>query len=108
MSLDQREFKRRDISLQVKYGTTGEFVDDYTANISIGGCFVNSDQDFSLGQQFPLSLFLPNGQEIKTDATVRWVSPSSDFPGIGVQFQIISSADKKLIAELVTSESSCS
>ena len=104
MSLEQRQHQRRDISLQVKYRTTGEFVDDYTANISIGGCFVKSDQDFTLGQQFPMSLFLPNGLEIKTNATVRWVSPSTEFPGVGVQFEVLSKSDRSLIAELVTTE----
>ena len=104
MSLEQRQYQRRDICLQVKYGTTREFVDDYTANISIGGCFVNSDQKFTLGQQFPMSLILPNGHEIKTDAIVRWVSPSSEFPGVGVQFEVLSKSDRTLIANVVSTE----
>ena len=39
MSSDMRQFTRKDIQLKVLYKSITNFLNDYTANISIGGCF---------------------------------------------------------------------
>lgn len=101
MSIDKRQHKRHAISLKVRYPSLDDFIEDYTANISIGGCFLQSTQVFEMGQTFELTLQLPDGHEIQTQAVVRWISTDSEFSGVGVQFVVISQRDQRLIERLV-------
>lgn len=103
MSIDKRQHTRHAISLKVRYPSLNDFIEDYTANISIGGCFLHSMQVFEMGQTFDLTLQLPDGYEIQTQAVVRWVSTDSGFAGVGVQFVVISRRDQRLIERLVGS-----
>ena len=103
MSIDKRQHVRQSISLKVRYPSLDEFLEDYTANISIGGCFLQSQQSFEQGQQLELTLELPDGHEIQTQAVVRWVSTEPNFTGVGVQFVVISKRDQRLIARLIES-----
>ena len=101
MSIDKRQHPRHAISLRVRYPSLNEFIEDYTANISIGGCFLQSAQTFELGQTFDLTLQLPDGHEIPTQAVVRWISTETQFSGVGVQFVVISKRDQRLIERLI-------
>ena len=48
-----------------------KLLNDYTANISIGGCFLSTKQPFSLGETIELAMILPTGQSINaTDGTM--------------------------------------
>ena len=103
MSIDKRRFERKDIQLKVVYRSITNFLDDYTANISIGGCFLASHQPFKMGDSLELAMVLPNGQSINATGIVRWVSNDANFPGVGVQFTVISDRDKRLIEKLLAS-----
>ena len=46
MSIDKRQFERKDIQAQSGVSKHYNFLDDYTANISIGGCFLSTQQSF--------------------------------------------------------------
>ena len=102
MSIDKRQFERKDIQLKVVYRSITSFIDDYTANISIGGCFLSTQQPFSLGETIELAMILPTGQSINATGIVRWVSTDSNFPGVGVQFTVLSNQDKRLIQEVLS------
>ena len=102
MSIDKRQFERKDIQLRVVYRSITNFLDDYTANISIGGCFLSTQQPFSMGETVELAMILPTGQSINTTGVVRWVSTDTKFPGVGVQFTVLSNRDKRLIQQLVS------
>ena len=102
MSIDKRQHERRSIELKVVYRSITNFLDDYTANISIGGCFLSTQQPFSMGQTVELALILPTGQSINATSVVRWVSNDGDFPGVGVQFTLLSERDRRMIEQLVS------
>ena len=80
MSIDKRQHERRDIQLKVVYRSITN-LDDYTANISIGGCFLATQQAFSMGETIELALILPTGQSINATGIVRWISNDGEFPG---------------------------
>ena len=80
MSIDKRQFERKDIQLKVVYRSITNFLDDYTANISIGGCFLSTQQSFSMGETVGSAMILPTGQIINATGIVRWVSTDSKFP----------------------------
>ena len=102
MSIDKRQHERRSIELKVVYRSITNFLDDYTANISIGGCFLSTQQPFSMGQTVELALILPTGQSINATSIVRWVSNDGEFPGVGVQFTLLSERDRRMIEQLVS------
>ena len=105
MSIDKREHERRDIQLKVVYRSITNFLDDYTANISIGGCFLLTQQPFSMGQTVELDLVLPTGQSVHATGVIRWVSNDGKFPGVGVQFTLLSQRDKRMIERIVSDNS---
>lgn len=102
MSIDKRQHKRKDIQLKVVYRSITNFLDDYTANISIGGCFLSTQQPFSMGETVELAMVLPTGQNINATGIVRWVSNDGQFPGVGVQFTLLSERDKRMIERIVS------
>lgn len=104
MSINKRQHERRDIELKVLYKSITNFLNDYTANISIGGCFLNTQQQFEMGQDIELILVLPSGQDIHATGVVRWVSSDAKFPGVGVQFTVLSERDRELIETLVSEQ----
>ena len=106
MSIDKRQFERKDIQLKVVYRSITNFLDDYTANISIGGCFLSTQQSFSLGETIELAMILPTGQSINATGVVRWVCTDAKFPGVGVQFTVLSNRDKRMIEQLVSANDS--
>ena len=108
MSIDQREFPRIPLSIQVRYTAFGDFVIDYTGNISLGGCFIENKEGLSLqeGQEFDLVLMLPilnedRSDEVHARAIVRWVSTQSTNPGVGVQFTL-QDEDQAKISQLIS------
>lgn len=94
----------KDIRLKVVYRSTTNFLNDYTANISIGGCFLSTQQPFKMGETIELALVLPTGQSINATGVVRWIATDSAFPGVGVQFTVLSDRDKRLIERLLSKQ----
>ena len=99
--MNYHEEDSKEIRLKVVYRSTTNFLNDYTANISIGGCFLSTKQPFSLGETIELAMILPTGQSINATGVVRWVSTDAKFPGVGVQFTVLSNRDKRLIQQLL-------
>jgi len=85
---EQRTETRLAIRLQVEYDALDEFLDDYTANLSLGGMFVERDEPFPVGTRFKLRLRVPHRERpIETFGTVRWVNNAEHgTPGMGIQF----------------------
>ena len=55
-----------------------------------------------MGETVELAMILPTGQSINATGIVRWVSTDSKFPGVGVQFTVLSNRDKRMIEQLVS------
>ena len=99
--MNYHEEDSKDIRLKVVYRSTTNFLNDYTANISIGGCFLSTQQPFKIGDTIELAMILPTGQSINATGVVRWVSNDGDFPGVGVQFTVLAERDRRMIEQLV-------
>lgn len=95
------EENSKDIRLKVVYRSTTNFLNDYTANISIGGCFLSTQQPFKMGETIELALILPSARSINATAVVQWTSTDPEFPGVGVRFTVLSERDKNLIVQLL-------
>ena len=95
MAGERRAQDRRPIRLRVEYECLEDFLTDYSANLSIGGMFIETQRPLSLGTCFHLRFFLPGFDDpVDTDAEVRWViNEDAEGPipsGMGVRFEGLS------------------
>lgn len=72
-------------------------------DLSVGGASLFTKQPFETGQELRLGVNLPDGSEINTHATVRWVKavPEKDAYASGVQFMHVSAKDSKKLVKFL-------
>ena len=97
---DKRRHDRQPIMLVVEYEGADDMVADYTENLSSGGTFVNTSNDFAIGTEITLALSFPGLLEhITIDAIVRWAqSGADDVRGVGLEFTDHGAARERLDA----------
>ena len=69
-----------------------------TSDLSEGGCFVDTFGEASVGDVITFELQLPNGEWMKIQGEVTFVSPRAGF---GVRFTNMAEADRKKMEWLV-------
>lgn len=96
-----RGHRRKRCLIAVTYRSgTGNF-QDYILDISNVGVFIETDRQFTVGQEMVLSFKLPNYQQpLKLDAAVAWVGRK----GIGVRFRQLSSYQEEIIRSFIEKE----
>lgn len=105
---DQRRNGRRlPLEVEIEYESTEDFLTDYTANISLGGMFIKTNNPLELDTRFRLSFRLPTEDRvIETIAVVRWrVAPGAAgpmTPGMGVRFETLSPADRRAVDKMLS------
>ena len=103
---DRRLQRRLPIRITVSYEHMADFLTDYTANMSIGGMFIETGDPLAVGTRFHLRFSVPRSEfPIATVAEVRWVQVqkpgSRQIPGMGVRFDSLSDADRARVHELL-------
>ena len=106
LSIERRTNRRLPIRVLVEYESTEDFLFDYTANISIGGMFIRTNEPLEMGTRFRMRFRLPDRKKlIETYAVVRWVVSPADpgmmEPGMGVQFDDLAPKDFRDVQELI-------
>jgi len=105
---DERRFERRlPIRITVEYEDTEDFLTDYTANLSIGGMFIETKEPLAVGTRFRLRFSVPEREDpIDTVAEVRWSQPASRTspmaPGMGVRFEELSRDDMAAVQAMLS------
>ena len=106
-SSERRDTRRLPIQRQVHYESLDDFLDDVTANISVGGMFIRTDSPLEVGTSFRLRFTLPdNDSPIDAVGEVRWVVPPNSasgrlIAGMGVCFAELSDADRRRIERML-------
>ena len=108
MNNERRAQDRLPIRLRVEYECLEDFLTDYSANVSIGGMFIETARPLPLGTRFRLRFHLPGFAEpVDTEAEVRWVLEDADpgpLPtGMGVCFEGMSPELQSKISALLQS-----
>ncbi len=103
---DRRYQRRLPVRITVEYKEMEDFLTDYTANLSIGGMFIETDEPLGVGTHFRLRFSVPNREApIDTVAEVRWAqgktAGSPMAPGMGVRFQELSPADQTAVQDML-------
>ena len=90
------------LRIKVEYERLDDFLDDYTANMSMGGMFVRSEQPLPIDTTFRLRFRLPaRSSLIEATAKVQWVvepgDPTGLEAGMGIQFDGLAASDERAI-----------
>jgi uncharacterized protein (TIGR02266 family) len=93
--------------LSLTYKDRQAFVKAYTANMSIDGFFIKTENPLSPGDQFLLKLQLPEAPDaIQINCDAIWARKKEQSqpgrpPGMGVKFREISKRDHKFLEEYI-------
>ena len=99
---DKRIHRRVPFVLRVAYGG-GARAWDATENVSEGGLFIQTDQDFEVGEVVPVSLSFPGLLDpVEILGIVAWVRASRDGHPSGVGIRVEGAADRKRLERLVS------
>ncbi len=105
MSDQRRQEKRVSAVIKVTYESAGAMRAEYTENISRGGLFVVTDEEFEIGQRLELHLCCAGARRsIRVPGEVRWMGDKGMPPkrGVGVKFLLDDPVVKARIETLVS------
>jgi len=109
MSSESRIHNRRPLRLQLNYrdATGGNFLYEYSSNISKGGIFIETDTPMPSGASLVVRFQPPGaGEPIEIEGTVVWVNPFEEGddnpnPGMGIQWSNLDEEMRATIASIV-------
>ncbi|NJD57739.1 MAG: TIGR02266 family protein [Nitrospirae bacterium] len=111
-SSEQRREKRCPLTLKVSYTTYGQFIDEYTKNVSRGGMFIRTKRPHQVKDVVELLLHvpgLPDPVHIKGEiAHVNIVNAPDEEAGVGVKFIDIDDTSRQALITFIKSQDSCS
>jgi uncharacterized protein (TIGR02266 family) len=100
----RRSFPRYAASLQVRLNSVDDLRLLYTRNVSKGGLYFDTSQDFAEGTALKVAVVHPKTHEqFPLEAVVRWRNTSAD-PGLGLEFVQLSDERREEFFEFVRSE----
>lgn len=104
--MEQRTLRRLPIRVLVEYEHVEDFLNDYTANISVGGMFIKTEKPLEVGTRFRLRFRVPGKKRpIETYGEVRWAMPPEDAgpmtAGMGVRFDPLSASDARHVRDMI-------
>jgi len=110
MADDRRSAERHPLRTRMDYrdATGGNFLYEYTQNISAGGIFIETREPLEVGTVVEMRFQPPGADEpIEVTGKVMWINPyreNSDDnpnPGMGIQFEDITEETKEQLADVV-------
>jgi uncharacterized protein (TIGR02266 family) len=104
--MDRRIASRLPARFLVEYEHLEDFLIDYSANLSIGGMFIQTTRPLPVGTRFRLRFKIPGrARPVETEGVVCWVIPP-DHPGpekvgMGIKFFELQPADQKSVEKML-------
>ncbi len=103
---DKRAAERLPIRMLVEYESSEDFLIDYTANMSIGGMFIQTSNPLEVGTRFRLRFRIPGRDEpVDTVGEVCWVLSPEEAgcmqPGMGVRFEELAQQDRLAVESML-------
>jgi type IV pilus assembly protein PilZ len=107
MAEDSRRHERADVRLELNYrdATGGNFLFEYSRNISRGGIFIETQHPAALGTRLVVRFQSPEDDvQIEVAGEVVWVNAvdgDSPNPGMGIQWTGLDDETRAAIAAIV-------
>ena len=104
---DDRLNQRVPIQLLVDYRSpNGSYLFDFCRDLGTGGVFIETKKPLEAGSQVSLTFTIPDSKEtLEASGKVMWVQtevPGKDLvPGMGVQFDEFSAAQREMMQEFI-------
>jgi type IV pilus assembly protein PilZ len=106
---ENRVHRRAPLRLQLNYrdATGGNFLFEYSSNISKGGIFIETDTPLAMGTRLTMRFQAPGAEnELQVEGEVTWVNAVQEEgenpnPGMGVQWVGLTDDQYELIASVV-------
>ncbi len=103
---ERRAHQRTSLKASVNWTSDTNFYTGFTNDIGEGGVFVATHQVMPLDSVIEVELSIPGkGEPIKAEGRVRWVREYNELsdaqPGMGIQFQGLSSEERERIQAFV-------
>ena len=103
---ERRNNSRLPLRILVEYDSSEDFLIDYTANMSIGGMFIQTGEPLPVGTRFRLRFRIPGREEpVDTEGEVCWLLGRDEagpmHPGMGIRFSELTGSDKALIERML-------
>lgn len=99
MSIPQRQYIRFSLDLRVRiYDNYGQRREAGLTQVSIGGCFIDWDDEILVGDEFRMEMPLPDGNflPLACKAIYRF-----EDMGIGIKFLDISQFEQQFISKII-------
>ncbi len=106
MGPERRGATRAELMVRIEYSTVDEMFSEFTRDINEGGLFIETKKPRPVGTEIALRFALPGGEGVieTTGLVVRIAEPGrSGLPGMGVEFDELSVADRVKIDRIVKS-----
>jgi uncharacterized protein (TIGR02266 family) len=102
---ERRKHPRKEVWIEIHYQQLDDFFYDFAINLSRGGMFIKTGRPLAVGTEIKLRFTIPeHKQVIETKGNIVRVIGSDDgrdhAPGMGIEFQALSSRDLELINSL--------
>ena len=86
IGVDARYNIRREFALKVRFRDVDSLSAVYTRDISVGGIFLMTEQDFSVGQLLELDVVHPRtGASFPVRGAIRWRGEKAAGKGVGIE-----------------------
>lgn len=96
---DQRKHKRKPYLISVSYNSGSSEYKDFILDISPGGAFIETNEDFFIGQELAMELnFKNHDQTLTLTACVVWQSSN----GVGVKFLFKDKKQIEIIEKIIS------
>ena len=109
MNEEKRQTTRHPLRTKMDYRAQsgGDFLYEYTTNISKGGIFIETHEPLPEGTVVEMKFQPPDTEQpIEVSGKVVWINPwregeENHNPGMGIQFEDLSEEGRELLAQLV-------
>lgn len=104
--MNDRRHERVSVALEVEYRSSGAFLVAYTANLSKGGVFIETDHPLPIGKEVLLRFNVPGEGVIEVHGVVAWVqawAADGKPQGMGIRFEQLDGRHGELIDRVVAS-----
>jgi uncharacterized protein (TIGR02266 family) len=106
---NRRLHERKDLMLKVEYAETSQFLADFTENVSQGGVFIATEEQFKVGMTIEFMVGFPGLLDpIPMKGVIKWCRTAvseTEPAGIGVQFLNEQSPGRSAFQQLVNTTS---
>lgn len=101
MGIERRKYRRVPLVTEVECSQSGESFLLTSRDLSIGGVFLHTNENFPTGTVLHLRFYLEEKNQVEVDGTVAYSVPGL---GVGVEFVDLPKSQREALEQYVSSQ----